>query len=57
MDTIAVLHRRAHLIEQALDDLDTEERLSEADPATIKRERQTLGRLLAQVEDRLYAAA
>ena len=57
MDTIADLHRRAHLIGQALDDLDDEEEMAGADLAVSERERETLGRLLAQIEDRLSAAA
>lgn len=57
MDSITDLHRQAHLIEQALDDLDAEERMAEADPTVIERERETLGRLLAQIEDRLCLIA
>ena len=31
--------------------------MAEAVPAVIERERETLGKLLAQVEDRLFAVA
>ena len=47
----------AHLIEQALDDLDAEEQMKGADLALIEAERETLGKLLTQIEERLYAAA
>jgi hypothetical protein len=57
MDTIADLHRQAHLIEQALDDLDDEEQMTGADLAVIEAERETLGKLLTQIEERLYSAA
>ena len=57
MNAIADLHRHAAMIEQALDDLDDEERLAEADPAVIEAERETLGTLLARIEDRICAVA
>ena len=50
MDSIADLHRQAHLIEQALDDLDQEERLADADQAEIAREREALLRIADRIE-------
>ena len=57
MDTFGDLARQAHLIEQALDDLDAEEQMTGADLAVIERERETLGKLLTQIEERLFAVA
>ena len=54
---ISRISRQAHLIQRALDDLDAEEEMAGADLAVIARERETLGRLLVQIEDRLTAAA
>jgi hypothetical protein len=42
MDTFRDLHRRAHLIEQALDDLDAEEQMAGADLAVIESLREVL---------------